>query len=83
MKRAAAWSVRGVERETQEIVEEAARRAGMSLPDWLDEVVAAYAASRGVRIEDMSQDERLDAIANRISLLSMREIASRRARRGF
>ena len=33
MRRAAAWSVKGVERETQAIAEEAARRAGMSLGD--------------------------------------------------
>ena len=44
MNKAAAWSVRGVGRETREIAEEAARRAGMSLGDWLDEVVAEQAA---------------------------------------
>ena len=45
MRKAAAWNVMGVERSTQAAAEEAARKAGMSLAEWLDEVVAEQAAS--------------------------------------
>jgi localization factor PodJL len=80
MNRAAAWSVRGVGRETREIAEEAARRAGMSLGDWLDEVVAEQAAEQGVSAEDWDEDGKLDAIGERLSRLSRQE-RSRQPRR--
>jgi len=73
MNRAAAWSVRGVGRETREVAEEAARRAGMNLGEWLDEVVAEQAAEQGVDPEDFNPDERLDAIGDRLSDLARRE----------
>src|SRR5271154_4249375 len=69
MNRAAAWSVRGVGRETRDIAEEAARRAGMSLGDWLDEVVAEQAADQGVSVDDLDEDDKLDAIGDRLSRL--------------
>jgi localization factor PodJL len=75
MNKAAAWSVRGVGRETREIAEEAARRAGMSLGDWLDEVVAEQAAEQGVSADDWDEDDKLDAIGDRLSRLSRRERA--------
>ena len=75
MNRAAAWSVRGVGRETREAAEEAARRAGMSLGEWLDEVIADQAAEQGVNPEDFDQEERLEAIGDRLSALSRRNDA--------
>src|SRR5271156_6186428 len=75
MNKAAAWSVRGVGRETREIAEEAARRAGMSLGDWLDEVVAEQAAEQGVSVADLNEDDKLDAIGDRLSRLSRHESA--------
>jgi localization factor PodJL len=73
MNRAAAWSVRGVGRETRDAAQEAARRAGMSLGEWLDEVIADQAADQGVNPEDFDEDQRLDAIGDRLSGLSGRE----------
>jgi localization factor PodJL len=81
MNKAAAWSVRGVGRETREIAEEAARRAGMSLGDWLDEVVAEQAAEQGVSADDWNENEKLDAIGERLSRLSRRERAPAAATR--
>ena len=78
MNRAAAWSVRGVGRETRDIAEEAARRAGMSLGDWLDEVVAEQAADQGVSVDDLDEDDKLDAIGDRLSRLSRHPAAVRR-----
>ena len=66
MNRAAAWSVRGVGRETRDAAQEAARRAGMSLGEWLDEVIAEQAAEQGVDPQDFDQEERLDAIGDRL-----------------
>jgi localization factor PodJL len=78
MNRAAAWSVRGVGRETLDIAEEAARRAGMSLGDWLDEVVAEQAADQGISVDDLDEDDKLDAIGDRLSRLSRHAAAVRR-----
>lgn len=63
-------------RETRETAEEAARRAGMTLGEWLDEVVADQAADQGVDPEDLDRDERLDAIGARLDRLSRRETPS-------
>jgi localization factor PodJL len=73
MRKTAAWNVMGVERSTQAMAEEAARRAGMSLANWLDEVVAEQAADQGVAAEDLTEDDRLDAIGERLDQLSRRE----------
>src|SRR5450631_1791115 len=73
MNRAVAWSVRGVGRETRDAAQEAARRAGMSLGEWLDEVIADQAAEQGVDPEDFDQDARLDAIGDRLSRLGRRD----------
>src|ERR1700678_3364180 len=81
MNRAAAWSVRGVGRETRDAAEEAARRAGMSLGEWLDEVVAEQAADQGISVDDLDEDDRLDAIGDRLSRLSRHAAAVRRAAR--
>ena len=73
MDSATAWSVRGVGRETRVFAEEAARRAGLSLGDWLDEVIAERAAERGVEPADLQRDDRLDAIGERIARLTQRD----------
>jgi localization factor PodJL len=82
MRRATAWSVRGVDRSTQEIAEEAARRAGVSLADWLDGVVAESAAEQGVATDDMEEDDKLDAIGERLSRLSTHGEGGAPRRRG-
>ena len=38
-----AWNIAGVGRRTRDAAVEAARRAGMRLDDWLDEVITDYA----------------------------------------
>jgi len=73
MESATAWKVTGVGRETRVFAEEAARRAGLDLGDWLDEVIAERAAERGVDPADLRRDDRLDAIGERIAGLARRE----------
>ena len=70
MSSAAAWNIRGVGRETRVFAEDAARRAGMSLGDWLDEVVAEKASEQGLEPNDLDRDDRLDAIGERIARLA-------------
>lgn len=55
-------------RETRETAEEAASRAGVTLGEWLDDVVANQAAKRA-----LDSDERLEAIGARLDRLSRRE----------
>jgi localization factor PodJL len=73
MESATAWKVTGVGRETREFAEEAARRAGLNLGEWLDEIIAERAAERGVDPADLRRDDRLDAIGERIASLAQRE----------
>ncbi|HLW90893.1 MAG TPA: hypothetical protein VKS78_06280 [Roseiarcus sp.] len=80
MSRAAAWNIRGVGRETRDAAQEAARRAGMSLSEWLDDVIAEHAVEQGVDPEDFDRDDRLDAIAERLSHLERRDSQPRRRR---
>jgi localization factor PodJL len=42
----------------------------MSLGDWLDEVVAEQAADQGISVDDLDEDDKLDAIGDRLSRLS-------------
>jgi localization factor PodJL len=73
MESATAWKVAGVGRETRVFAEEAARRAGLNLGEWLDEIIAERAAERGVDPADLKRDDRLDAIGERIAGLARRE----------
>ena len=73
MESATAWKVTGVGRETRVFAEDAARRAGLNLGEWLDEIIAERAAERGVDPADLRRDDRLDAIGERIAGLARRE----------
>ena len=81
MSTAAAWSIRGVGRDTREAAQEAARRSGMTLGEWLDDVIVERAAEQGVDPDDIDNDDRLDAIADRLSGLPRRGDDRARRRR--
>ncbi len=81
MRKAAAWNVRGIDAETLGIAEEAARRAGMSLSEWLDEVVAEQAAEQGVTNADLDDADRPDAIGDRFARISRRDERTSATRR--
>ena len=63
MKKSPAWTVSGVGPAIRDIAEEAADRAGMSVGEWLDEVIAETAVRQGVapRKKDPDDDERRPA----------------------
>ena len=74
MNRAMAWNIAGVDRRTRDAAVEAARRAGMRLDDWLDEVITDYAGlDLHARPEhDRAEDDRLDAAAGRLERIARR-----------
>jgi localization factor PodJL len=81
MKSAVAWNVKGIEPEARETAREAARRAGMSLGDWLNTVIIESAGDvtpvhmgRGGRRAGpqgfSAIHEHLDTLASRLGDLS-------------
>ena len=73
MNKAMAWNIAGVGRRTRDAAEEAARRAGMRLDDWLDAAIAEQAAEQGAPLEKSeAQDDWLDAVAGRLERISRR-----------
>jgi localization factor PodJL len=82
MNRAMPWTIAGVGRRTRDAAEEAARRAGMRLDDWLDEAIADQAAlERGARPDDREvEDDRLDAAAGRLERIARPNAQAREPR---
>ena len=83
MKFGVPWSVKGIRREARETAREAARRSGMSLGEWLNNVILEQAADHGMRAPGHEYDdddtyadelagvhERLDDLTHRISQFS-------------
>ena len=78
MKFGFAWSIKGIRPEARQNAQEAARRAGLSLSDWLNAVILQQAATQGIRppyahsneetsTEDFSDvHHRLDDLTRRI-----------------
>lgn len=73
MTRAASWSIKGVGFDARQAAQQAARRAGVSVGEWINEVIAEQAAEIGVDIEDFGDDDRMEAVAGRLSRLSGRD----------
>ena len=68
-----AWNIAGVGRRTRDAAEEAARRAGMRLEDWLDQAIADRAAEQGAQPGTAeAEDDWLDAVVGRLELISRR-----------
>ena len=69
-----AWNIAGVDRRTRDAAVEAARRAGMRLDDWLDEVITDYAGlDQHARPEhERAEVDRLDAAAGRLERIARR-----------
>lgn len=71
------WNVKGVDPRTRDAARAAARRAGMTLGEWLDSVIREEAADapHGTMDADLAADE-LDALSERLSRLSQEEMAT-------
>ncbi len=70
MNKAAPWSIKGVDFDAREAAEAAARRAGMSVGEWLKTVIAERAAEQDVAPEELDTDERLEAVTSRLERMS-------------
>ncbi len=66
MNKAVPWNVKGVGADVRDAAKEAARRAGMSLGEWLNSVIAEQAAELGIEPHDMDSDARLAALTQRL-----------------
>lgn len=55
-----------------EAAQVAARRAGLSVPEWIETVVAEKADELGVHEYDLDEDDRLDAVVERLTRLKLR-----------
>ena len=69
-----AWNIAGADRRTRDAAEEAARRAGMRLDDWLDVVITDCAGlgQHASPEHKEAEDDRLDAAAARLERIARR-----------
>lgn len=73
MKLGVPWSVKGIRPEARETAREAARRSGMSLGEWLNNVILHQAAEDGSDYDDDEVDGReLSAVNQKLDDLSRR-----------
>lgn len=77
MKFGFASSVKGIRPEARENAQEAARRAGLSLSDWLNAVILQQAATQGIRTSHTRANEEASAedlsdVHNRLDDLTRR-----------
>ena len=70
MNKAVPWSIKGVDFDARTAAKEAARRAGMTLGEWLNSVIAEQAAEQGLDPEDIGEEERVNAVRSRLERLS-------------
>ena len=81
MNKTAPWNIRGVGLDTREAAREAARRAGLSLGEWLDSVIAEEAAGLGIEADDIDADDRLEAVTAKLSRMAGAPAAARKTGR--
>ncbi len=73
------WSSLG-HADAREAARLAARRAGLTLGQWLDATLSACATKLGVDADDLTDDEKIDAIAQALETAA-REVAEQKSRR--
>lgn len=67
MNTAGSWSRKETDFNARDAALGAARRAGMSLRDWLDETWRLHASEIGAAVDDLDDEERAEAVARRLS----------------
>jgi localization factor PodJL len=70
MNKAVPWSVKGVDFDARESAQAAARRSGLSVGEWLNNVIAERAAEQQVAPEELDTEERLEAVTARLQRMS-------------
>lgn len=66
--------------DAREAARGAARRAGLTLGQWLDTTLATYAAAHGLAAHDLTDDEKIDAIAEALERATRHEGQQKRRR---
>ena len=77
MNKAAPWSIKGVGFDTREAAREAAQREGMSVGEWLNEVIADRAGDADAD-RDYQDDDDIDAVSARLARMRDNGRARRR-----
>jgi hypothetical protein len=77
--KSSAWNVVGVDFDAKKLAEEAARRCGMPLGDWLNSIISEKASEVGVPPQggEAEEDTQLEAITARLAKLRKAAIARR------
>lgn len=78
MNRASSWSSKETDFNVRSAAETAARRAGLSLQDWLEETWRIHAADSRVSVSDLNDEERAYSVARRLTRLRTPLEGSRR-----
>jgi localization factor PodJL len=82
MKRAPTWSIDGIKPDIREAAREAARRQGLTLSEWLNDIILEHASDLDIDADEMNSDDRLEAVAARLNQLDARENRQERPLRG-
>ncbi|MDE2362445.1 MAG: SEL1-like repeat protein [Hyphomicrobiales bacterium] len=69
MNKAAPWNIKGVDSETRDAAREAAEREGLTVGEWLNDVISERAAGAEAEDDafDEEDDDRLNAVSSRIA----------------
>ncbi len=73
MRKAAPWSIDGIKPDIREAAREAARRQGLTLGEWLNDIIAEQAFELDIDADEMNSDDRLEAITARLHQLDDRD----------
>ena len=80
MTKSVSWhAIHGVS-DAREAARAAARAVGLSLGDWLDEAFHAKARELGIEIDDLTDDEKIACISERLSTVAASRNVPRRRR---
>jgi localization factor PodJL len=80
MNKAAPWSIKGVDFDARDAAQAAARRSGLSLGEWLNNIIAERAAEQQVEPDELDTEQRLEAVTARLQRLSQGGEARERRR---
>ncbi len=81
MSKAIPWSVESVGFDAREAVTESARRDGMGVSDWLANAISEHATLIGVSPHELTEEERVQALARKIGPTTKRPAETQAPRR--
>jgi localization factor PodJL len=79
MTKSVSWHAIHGAPDAREAARVAARRAGLSLGDWLDEAFHAKARELGIEVDDLTDEEKIESVSERLADAT-RKVEPRRRR---